>query len=522
MVHRRIRSIGVALAVLLVGLGMLLGASSASAAPPAKGWTCSASTLQASVLPILGGGLPVGLTAGSDDDPCVDRQAGLDVDLGVLNALGIGVGALLGTTTNQPAWGPSEQHPVAEAQLTGVDVSLLNLASVVKVGAVRSRAEAQCVNGAVLAGSSYSVTDVRVGGTQIADLTETVELVAVGTSAIGTIVRLIPGEVTDVNGVRTIRALRIVVIQRTLVLDTTVADLTLGQSRVSTAGSPCADATPPSVGAPMVTGRTITATVTPPPGGTVDSCSFSVTPDGGSAQTVAGTLVGGSCRGSLLPTSIFPLGDYDATASAVTHQGGSATGPSAAFTLSGPAVGAPELNGLNVAVPVTPGAGATVSQCAITYAPVGGTASPLTPATYDPDDGRCHATLPSGLASGDYEIATTVTDSFGDSANGSGTVTLGGPTVGVPVVSGRSVTASITPASGSDVVSCRFVATRTGGSPVTVPGVLTADSCTADLPRATFPPGDYVIVAQATDDLGRTGSRAGTATLAGPHAGHRP
>src|SRR5690606_13091598 len=180
-----------------------------------------------------------------------------------------------------------------------------------------------------------------------------------------------------------------------------------------------------------------------------DSCSFSVTPTGGTAQTVPGTMVGSSCRGSLLPATSFPLGGYDATASAVTYQGGTGTGPSASFTLAGPAVGAPELNGLDVAVPVTPGAGATVTQCSMTYAPVGGTATPLTPAGYDPDDGRCHAPLPSGLASGDYEIATTVTDSVGDTANDSGMATLGRPHVGVPVVSGRSVAASVTPASGS-------------------------------------------------------------------------
>lgn len=517
MFQRRIRSIGVTVALLLAGVGAHLTASPATAAPPVKGWTCSASTLQANVLPILGGGLPVGLTAGSDNEACADRQAGLDLDLGLLRVLGIGVGALEGTTTNQPAWGPSEQHPVAQTELAGIDISLLSLASIVKVGAVRSHAEAQCVNGSVLASSSYSVADVSVGGTQIADLTEPVELVAVGTSLIGTIVRLTPGEVTDVGGVRTIRALRIVVIQRTLILDTTVADLTLGQSRVSTAGSPCADPTPPSVGAPTVSGRTITATVAAPPGGTLDGCSFTVTRTGGTAQTVAGSVVGSTCRGDLLPATTFPWGGYDGTASAVTRQGGTGTGPSAAFALAGPTVGAPELNGLDLAVPVTPGAGATVTACAMTYAPVGGSATPLPPAAYDSEDGRCHAELPSGLAVGDYEIATTVSDSFGDSADGTGVVTLGGPTVGVPVVSGRTVTAGVT-ASGSDVDSCEFVGTRSGGAPVTVPGALTAEGCVAGLPRSTFPPGDYVLVARATDDLGRTGSRAGAATLAGPSA----
>lgn len=518
MVHRGMRSIGVLVAVLFAGLGAHLMASAAVAAPPAKGWTCSAATLQASVLPILGGGLPVGLTAGSDDEQCADRQAGLDVNLGVLNALGIGVGALQGTTTNQPAWGPSEQHPVAATHLTGIDISLLNLASVVKVGAVSSSAEAQCVNGARVATSTYSVTNVKVGGTDIADLTAFTELVAADLLGLKTIVRLTPGEVTDVGGARTIRALRIVVLQRTVFLDTTVVDLTLGQSRVSTAGSPCADPTPPTVGAPTVTGRTIAATVTPPPGGTIDRCSFSVTPTGGSAQTVTGTLAGGSCRADLLPATSYPLGGYTATASARTLQGGNATGPSGAFVLAGPSVGAPELNGLNVAVPVTPGAGATVTQCAMTYAPVGGSAVPLTPATYDLGDRRCYATLPSGLASGDYEIATTVTDSFNDDASGTGVVTLGGPTVGIPAVSGRSVTATVTPA-GSPVASCAFVGTRTGGSPVTVPGDFAAGSCSADLPRADFPPGSYVILAQATDDLGRTGSRAGAATIAGPKVG---
>ena len=287
-------------------------------------------------------------------------------------------------------------------------------------------------------------------------------------------------------------------------LTDSAGDVATGRGEVTTGG--------PVVGAPTLDGRTATATLTPAAGTTIATCEFRATPKGGSTpKTVQGTASGTACTASL-PRAEFPAGDYELVVVAQDSDGGSAS-RAGVGTIAGPSVGAPVLDDLALTVPVTPGSGETVRDCAVTVTRAGGTAV-VVPAAYDAAAQACAATLPSDLPPGAYVVDTTVTDSGGETGTGTGPVTLHGPTVGVPAIEGRTVSAPVDAESGSTVSACEFRLTPTGGTARTVTGTVAAGRCTAPLPAAEVPAGDYAIVVAATDQAGRRRTNAGNGTIA--------
>ncbi|MEV4421031.1 Ig-like domain repeat protein [Patulibacter sp. NPDC049589] len=515
------------LAVLFAATAAAMAFSgSASAAAPDNGWTCRAQSLRLELV-----GLsplePVTnlISAGADDQPCATQASSplggpLQSVLDILKPLGVNLGALATDTSIDATKRTRDQEPKAHAKVAGLDVSLLGIASIVKVGAVESTATAKCVAGRPQYSSTFDVGDVFVFGNRVAlDLTTPVTEIAGILGPLGPVVRLLPGAVSTDQYGHTRSALEVQVIAAAGIK---VLDISLGVSRVLATGTACDPAVAPTVDAPIVDGRTITAAATAPSGQTITACSFAVTPAGGTAKTLSGVYDADakSCKATLARGD-YPAGDYTATASATTSDTGTATSPPAPFTLVAPAVGTPAaLSGRDLSVPVTPGSGATVASCEITVGPAGGTTTSV-PATYDATTGRCKATLPNGaFPAGEYEVVTKVTDSAGDDATGKNTITTGGPAVGEPALDGRKVTATVAPAGTTTIESCRFAVTpKAGGDTKTVAGTFAVGACTATLPRADFPAGEYVIVASAVDSGGDAAERAGAGVIAGPTVG---
>ncbi|MGE4426236.1 MAG: hypothetical protein AB7G37_07285 [Solirubrobacteraceae bacterium] len=505
--------------------------SPASAAPPTTGYTCETKGLTGSLL-----GIPLPLEAlslvGSGDigEPCVDDETGpLNQILAILNPLGINLDALHGETSNQPTRGVSEQEPVARTEVTdlGVGLTILTvpLAGILQVDAIESRAAARCVAGVQTLESSYNVDGVSIlGGAPILNLTEPVEVIsdALNLPLVQLIVRLYPGEEVKTADSVTRRALRVEVVTRSLGVETPAVELTVGESRVDVHGTPCDPATAPTLGVPDAIDRVIGADVTAPEGTTITACEFTITPDGGTAQTLAGTYAGGRCTAPL-PAADFPVGDYSATVSATTATGGTGTSGPGTFTLGGPTVGTPAIEGGQVVVPVGPGDGGTVTGCTITITPKGGGAAiPLT-ATYDSITGRCVADLPADLDPGDYDVDTEVTDSNGDSGTGTGEITIPAgpvaPELGTPVRDGDRVVVPVTPGTGG-VLTCEITVKDSGDADVAVTGVTydpVRGACVGDLP-ADIAPGDYGVDAKVSDGT-LEDTAAGTITVPAPADG---
>jgi hypothetical protein len=207
-------------------------------------------------------------------------------------------------------------------------------------------------------------------------------------------------------------------------------------------------ATAPTVGAPGVSGRTVSSTVAAATGTTIAACRFVVTPAGASPVAVAGTFADGRCAADL-PRASFPPGEYTITAAATSSDGqvGEATGPA---SIAGPTVGAPIAVGPLVGAPVTPGPGATVTSCTVTVTPAAGGAAQTLPGTYDQPTGGCAALLDAArFPSGDYDVVVEVVDSGGDKAAKAGRVTVG--QFGVITVPPGSGAATPGPPSTADV-----------------------------------------------------------------------
>ncbi|MCK9248377.1 MAG: hypothetical protein M0P31_05290 [Solirubrobacteraceae bacterium] len=530
-------------AFLVATLAALAITSPASAAPPAKGYTCEAKGLTGELGASIG--LPLEaiplIGAGDMNEPCVDdATAPLNDILALLDPLGIEVGAIVGTTTNQPTRGVSEQEPVSRVDIADLDISLLGAADIIRVDAVESEASARCVAGNLQLDATSRVDGIEVFGNPIdpLDLTQPVVEISGGLASlplVNIIVRLYPNDEVRTADSVTRRALRVEVVTVTTLdipplppvpgPEIKLLELTVGETSVRAFGDPCDPATAPTLGVPDVVDREIGADVTAPEGTTITACEFTVTPDGGAAQTVPGVVVGDRCTAPL-PAGDFPIGDYTATVSATTATGGTGTSAPGAFTLGGPTVGTPALESGQVVVPVGPGDGQTVDSCTITITPTGGGAAvPLT-ATFDPLSERCVADLPAGTDPGDYDVAVTVTDSNGDDATGSGTITVpaapAGPTVGDPVIDGGDVVVPVTPGDGATVTTCEITVTPAGGG-ATVPVTdvrydAATDSCVATLP-ADLDPGDYDVETKVTDSNGDDATGSGTITVPAAPAG---
>jgi len=532
--RRTTRSFAAVVATLALGLlGAGALASPAAAAPPADDWSCRATSLDIGtgplpLDPILDPILGL-LSTGSDDAACETSDGSplggaLNQVTGALAPLGIELGALTTTTTTDASKPVDQRTPEAFAKVAGLKLSVLGLAPIVTVDAVESQVQAACVAGSPQYTSTYGVAGLSVFGQPIV-LDGAVREISGGLAFLGAVVRLTPGAQNG-DGERT--ALRIEVLSA---LGDPLLDVKVATARVDAGSGACLTA---SADAPQVDGRTISADVTPSTGGTVQSCSFAVTPPGGTATTVAGTYADGRCTATL-PRDAFPPSedDYAASTTVTDSNGRTATSPTVPFELAPPTAAPPTINGRVISTVVTPGAGATFADdaCELTIAKAGESPTALTATLVtDPVSGvqRCEATLPSGeYPAGDYVVATKVTDSLGDSATSSGTVTTGGPTVGGVTLDGRDVSADLTATPDSPIASCAFRVTRQAdgstpaGATVTVPGTLNGDKteCTATLDRARFGAGTYDIVAVAVDEAGNSGEAAGAGTLAGPSVG---
>lgn len=506
-----------------------VGAPAASAAKPENGFTCEARSLDVTsgplgvVLDPLLNPIEDLIAVGGPDEECGPEGASplggaLGQVTGALRGLGIDLGALTTETTVDTTKAQRDRTPASRAKVAGLSIGLPFAGALLTVDAVESRVSARCVDGRAQFTSTFDVGDITAFGKRVdLDLTQPVTQISGALGALGPVLRLTPGAVVRTADGERRTALRVQLLE----LGLNVLDVSIAVSDVQVAGTACDPALAPTVDAPAVDGRTIGAAVTPPAGTTIAACAFRITPRGGAETTVDGTYdaVAQRCTAPL-PRADFPAGDYVASATASTADGGAATSVPADFALTAPTVGTPALSGRELSVPAAPGSGATVTSCEIALGPDDGPATTLS-ATYDTATGRCRATLPPGaFPAGDYVARTTVTDSAGDTASARGTVTTGGPTVGAPTLTGRTLSAALAPAAGTTVVTCEFrVVPDGGGASRTVAGTVTGDACTATLPRATFPAGGYTFLASATDSEGGSASRAGAGTIAGPSVG---
>jgi hypothetical protein len=511
---------------LLALLAAVLGAASlpgpAAAAAPEDGWTCRAQSLTVGI----GGASPLQpltnlLAAGGEFEPCQPHDnspvaSTLEPLTNALAALGVSVGVATTDTTADVSRPTRDQTPTAHAEVADVDVALAGV-PIVHVEATEATVQGSCASGTPAFTSSSDVGGVTIFG-QPVDLDTAVVELSRGIAGLDVLVRLTPASVTDdpTYGY-TRRALRVEVLTRTFGIEASVLDLGVGVANVTAKGTPCAAALPPTVAVPTVDGRTITSAVTPPAGTSISSCSFAVTPAGGTAAVVPGVFdaTTGECTAVLAP-SAYPAGGYTATATATTAEGGAATSaPSAPFTLAAPSAGAPTvaaptIDGRTVSAAATPATGATIASCGFVLTPSGGSAVAVTGAFAD---GRCTAALPrAGFAPGTFAILATATDDAGEVGDATGTGTIAGPTVGAPLAVGPLVGAAVTPGSGATVASCTITATPVaGGVPRTVPGTYDAGTgaCGAILPAGTFPDGEYNVTVTVTDSNGDSAASTG-------------
>lgn len=534
MPHRRpplplIRTLLAAVAALLGALAV--SAPTASAAAPPDSFACRGIALDISTGP-----LPLDpilnpieglISAGSDDAKCASDDGspiGGTLDNTVrpaLRLLGIDLGAITTTTTTDSTKPSRLQEPEAYAKVAGLDVGIANLASILEVDAVESRVQATCVAGTPRFTGSSQIGDVRAFGRQIdLDLDDPVTRLTTLLGPLGPVIELRPNLVLD--GGRTRVALRVTVIAAAGIR---LLELDVARSSVTSTGAPCAPPVSPLVDAPVVDPgtRNISAGATAPTGRTIASCSFTVTPTGGTSRQVAGTYDATDRRcEATLPFATFPNGGYVASATATVDgtDPGTTTGPDAPFTLAGPTLGDPGLSGDTVSAPATPGSGAdplTGASCVVVLQRTGQPPVALGAARYE--NGACRATATDPLPAGEYSATVTVTDSNGQQVTKTSTVATPGPTVGVPALSGRELSATVAAAPGTAIASCSFTLTREGGAAQDIAGTVAAGRCSVTLPRAAFPAGEYAVVATAVDDARVSAQNTGVATLTGPAVG---
>ncbi len=278
----------------------------------------------------------------------------------------------------------------------------------------------------------------------------------------------------------------------------------------------------PAVGSPVFTGREVSAAATAPAGTSIADCDISLTPAGGGAAVdLDGTYDSATQRCVATAPDVVPAGDHTASVTATDSNGdvgtGTATGALGAVA-SGPTVALlPGATNRVVVAQTTPGAGGAATACTISAGPVGGTAVDLN-TTFDPQSGRCAASLPaSGFPAGaTYAVAARATDAAGHEGSAAGVAVVGRPFVGPPVAAGRRVVAAVAPASGVGIASCSVAVGPVGGTPRDVGGTYdaSAGTCAADVPD-DVPAGLYALTVGAVDTNGDRGSASGAGTIGG-------
>ncbi len=280
----------------------------------------------------------------------------------------------------------------------------------------------------------------------------------------------------------------------------------------------------PEVANVRLDGRTARADFSPASGTTIESCRFELTlrPDG-PTKAVAGTVdVDGAGCSAALPAAQFPPGTYDVVGIGVDSDGGSAQGQGSG-TIAGPVIGDVAQDGRDLVVAeVAPGTDATIDAatgCEVALTAVGGGPVALGPVTYDAAQRRCVALLPADLASGDYDVTTTVTDSDGGVATATERVRLaGGPAITSIGVDERDASATIVPADGRTIAggTCSFALTpKGGGATTTIEGTVSGTTCTATLPESSVPDGEYDVAVTASDSAGFRSTATSTAKVPG-------
>lgn len=529
----RLRSSGTLFRLLLGVVAAIAAATTfsapARAAAPETGWTCRAQSVTVTAL----GESPLQeltnvLAAGGEFQPCANTTnsplaSALKPLTDGLALLGVELGVTQADTAADTSKPTREQVPTAHAKVADVDIKLAGF-ELLHVDAAESRVSATCVSNEVALESSFDVGAVRIFG-QAVDLDGPVTEVSRGIAGLNVIVRLTPGsETDDARFGRTRRALRIEVLTSLPIPGApavSLVDLGVGVSNVTAKGKPCEAAAAPTVGVPTNDGRTLTSIVEPPVGGTIQACSFAVTPAGGTAVTVPGIHdpATNRCTAVLTPDP-FAAGSYTATATATTTAGGAATSAASppftltAPTVAAPAVLAPSIAGRTVAATVTPAAGTTIASCRFVVTPPGGTAVAIA-GTFA--DERCSAELPrASFPPGEYAIAVSATASNGEVGQSSGSGTIAGPAVGTPIAIGPLVGAPVTPGPGATITSCTVTLTPAGGgAPQAVAGTYDAATggCAAIVPADRVPSGDYDVVVSATDSNGDTAVAGGRVTV---------
>jgi len=265
--------------------------------------------------------------------------------------------------------------------------------------------------------------------------------------------------------------------------------------------------------------RHVSAAVGSPDGETITACTITATPHGGGTPvTLDETLTDTHCSADLARAG-FPAGDYDVTVM-ITDQSGDSATDSGTVTIATPHVDAPTAGNRSVSAAVTPAPDVAISSCSFTLTPVAGGDAVTVDGSFAA--GACTATVPATLADGNYDLTASATDANGDSGSGSGHGTVSGtkPTVTLDGDQpNRVVSATVGSPDGETIADCTITATpHGGGTPVTLDATLdsAAGTCTAMLPRADVPAGDYDIHVSVSDQTDDSDSTDGTVSVVTP------
>ena|GEM_PF-3534108 len=513
-----------------------IGASAMPAHASAADFGCTATPLNITLLNVSGGGL-LG-QANPAETPCANDDKTL-----LSGALPIGVGADVVTSQTRTTGGPvNADHEVsAETDVEGLDVGLnllgINLASLVSLGTATTTAQASCpITGAVdpVVTGNGTLVGASVLGTPITVDHGAVIIPPLNVPPLGALsAQVVVNDHEQTATSDTFTALHVAItLTPALGSPYVILGLDVGTATVDHPADICSQT---SGAAPSVTvqagtnNREVTAQTTPASTrahDAVTTCTISARPHSGGTFTPVSTTFDdatGVCSAKL-PAATFPgPGQYDVQAVATDSDPGD-VGTSSIVTIdvAVPTLTPPTLSGRTISAAVTPAPGAAITDCSFALTPAGGGSPQTVHGTYTSSPSSCSATLPASIVDGDYTATATATDVNGDSGTSavSGTLQVSG---GAPTVAfdggqaNRHVSATATPSGGATIADCTIqVRPAGGGSFTTIPSTLNGDTCTATVPQATYPPGDYDVQATVHDSNNQSGTASTAITIGAP------
>jgi PKD repeat protein len=260
----------------------------------------------------------------------------------------------------------------------------------------------------------------------------------------------------------------------------------------------------------IITGIPLTATITGPTSGSVNTLlSFTSTVNGGtSPYTYAWTATGGSPSSgtaSTFSTTFAVKGTYSVTLTVTDHNGATASA-SQMVNIS------PQTLMASISGPTTGTVGATLS---FTSTVTGGTS----PYSYSwsatggsPASGTAASFSTSFSTKGTYIVYLTVTDHNGATAPASQMVNISPLTLVVSAISGPTMTTNGT--------SVTFTATASGGTPPYSFAWNFGDGTTGSTGTHTYAlPGTFTVTVTVTDHNGATATSAGFVIMVSPSTG---